>query len=213
MALEDAFRDLNIATELAFHPRQGFESLRGAENHRFYVNLCKTLTPALPHREDASKQVSGFPHCAYKKYSGWNAATAAWDNIRAPITPPVRPITPPPEPGGRVRRTQHLEDQLSTSASTRRAAPTVPRDSSRAAISAPSTPTGSRTRKVLYVYSGNNDTTIYADEAQASSDVRRGLADGSFRKVNVTPRVTRAFKHATDSALEVLDISDFSDSE
>ncbi|KAF8177825.1 hypothetical protein K438DRAFT_1769922 [Mycena galopus ATCC 62051] len=99
--------------------------------------------------EDASTQVSGFPHCAYKKYSGWNAATAAWDNIRAPITPPVRPITPPPEPGGRVRYTQHLEDQPSNSASTRRAAPTVPRDSSCAAVSAPTTPTGLNTRKVL----------------------------------------------------------------
>jgi hypothetical protein len=42
---------------------------------------------------------------------------------------------------------------------------------------------------------------------EASSAARRGLADGSFRKVDVTPRVRDAFNHATESALEVYYIS------
>jgi hypothetical protein len=43
---------------------------------------------------------------------------------------------------------------------------------------------------------------------EASSAALRGLADGSFRKVEVTPRVKDAFERATESALQVIDISD-----
>jgi hypothetical protein len=42
---------------------------------------------------------------------------------------------------------------------------------------------------------------------EASLAARCGLADGSFRKVDVTPRVRDAFNHATESALEVYYIS------
>jgi hypothetical protein len=38
--------------------------------------------------------------------------------------------------------------------------------------------------------------------------VRRGLADANFRKLEVTSRVSDALRHATDSALEVYNISD-----
>ncbi|KAJ7815942.1 hypothetical protein B0H14DRAFT_3475710 [Mycena olivaceomarginata] len=43
---------------------------------------------------------------------------------------------------------------------------------------------------------------------QGSSAVRRGLADANFRKLEVTSRVSDALRHATDSALEVYNISD-----
>jgi hypothetical protein len=46
---------------------------------------------------------------------------------------------------------------------------------------------------------------------EASSAARRGLADGSFRKVEVTPRVRDAFNHAAMSALKVYNISDSDD--
>lgn len=42
----------------------------------------------------------------------------------------------------------------------------------------------------------------------ASSSVRRALADGSFRKLEITPRVSDALEHAEESALEVYNISD-----
>jgi hypothetical protein len=37
---------------------------------------------------------------------------------------------------------------------------------------------------------------------------RSGLADGSFRRVEVTPQLDDAFALATERALEVIDISD-----
>jgi hypothetical protein len=43
---------------------------------------------------------------------------------------------------------------------------------------------------------------------QASVAARSGLADGSFRKVEVTPHLDDAFELATERALEVIDISD-----
>jgi hypothetical protein len=43
---------------------------------------------------------------------------------------------------------------------------------------------------------------------QASSAARRGLADGSFRKVDVTTSTGDAFDIASESALEVYNISD-----
>jgi hypothetical protein len=38
---------------------------------------------------------------------------------------------------------------------------------------------------------------------EALSAARRGLADGSFRRVDVTPHVRDAFNHVTESALDV----------
>jgi hypothetical protein len=51
------------------------------------------------------------------------------------------------------------------------------------------------------------------DRHQASAAAHRGLADGSFRKVDVTTSIQSAFDRATESALDVIDISDFSDIE
>ncbi|KAJ7813105.1 hypothetical protein B0H14DRAFT_3478265 [Mycena olivaceomarginata] len=77
--------------------------------------------------------------------------------------------------------------------------------------SAPSTPT--RSQKALYVCSQGRRMTIYGTQEEASSAARRGLAHGSFRRIDVTQRVSDAFNTATVSALEVYNISDFSDSE
>ncbi|KAJ7767578.1 hypothetical protein B0H14DRAFT_3509784 [Mycena olivaceomarginata] len=73
-------------------------------------------------------------------------------------------------------------------------------------------PTGSR-KKVLYVYSQSKNTTIYADRHQVSAAARRGLADGSFRKVEVTTGVHNAFELAEESAVKCYNISDCSDEE
>jgi hypothetical protein len=82
--------------------------------------------------------------------------------------------------------------------------------------------------KPLYVYSRDNGATIYANECvlsyklkvlayhlrlsrcrqQASSTAHRGLTDGSFRKVEITPHLSEAFAYGTESALRVIDISD-----
>ncbi|KAJ7791304.1 hypothetical protein B0H14DRAFT_3500648 [Mycena olivaceomarginata] len=75
------------------------------------------------------------------------------------------------------------------------------RDATPASTSAPATPTGSR-KNLLYVYSRGKDTTIYAD--QVSTAARRGWADGSFRKVEVTSGVRNVFDLAEESALECL---------
>ncbi|KAJ7353712.1 hypothetical protein DFH08DRAFT_956752 [Mycena albidolilacea] len=87
-------------------------------------------------------------------------------------------------------------------------APSTRVKAERSSVSAPSTPTRRR-KKTLYVYSGATETTIYADQQQASSAARRGLADGSFRKVGVTTGIHDAFDAATEFALEVYNISDF----
>ncbi|KAJ7358346.1 hypothetical protein DFH08DRAFT_802181 [Mycena albidolilacea] len=41
-------------------------------------------------------------------------------------------------------------------------------------------------KNLLYIYSRGKDTTIYADQHQVSTAARRGLADSSFHKVEVT---------------------------
>ncbi|KAJ7694500.1 hypothetical protein B0H14DRAFT_3530642 [Mycena olivaceomarginata] len=76
-----------------------------------------------------------------------------------------------------------------------------------ASVSAPSTPNG-RKKKTFYVQSCGTGTTIYANQQQASSAARRGLANGSFRKVDVTTSTGDAFDIASESALEVYNISD-----
>jgi len=42
----------------------------------------------------------------------------------------------------------------------------------------------------------------------ASAVARRGLEDGSFHTLNITPRFSDAMEHATDFALQVVNISD-----
>ncbi|KAF8139164.1 hypothetical protein K438DRAFT_1996296 [Mycena galopus ATCC 62051] len=190
-ALESAFEALRVATEPPFYPRLGFEYLRGSETHSFYVVTEGRVPGIYTHWVDAAPQVAGFSNSVYKKHRGWVAATTACDTARrphatAPVSLPVAPLphsTPP-------RRPNH-----------------------RASTSARSTPIGSRQPPVLYVYSRGNNTTIYADQQEASSAARRGLADGSFRKVEATTCLTDAFDLATESALDVVNISDFSDSE
>jgi hypothetical protein len=95
------------------------------------------------------------------------------------------------------------------------------------AASVPPMPTESK-NKPLYVYSWHNGATIYANECilaykfralayyshfsrsrqQASSAAHCGLTNGSFRKVEITPRLSEAFAYSTASALRVIDISD-----
>lgn len=42
----------------------------------------------------------------------------------------------------------------------------------------------------------------------ASAAARRGLDNGSFHRLDITPRFSDAMDHATDSALQVVNISD-----
>ncbi|KAJ7825922.1 hypothetical protein B0H14DRAFT_3468162 [Mycena olivaceomarginata] len=76
-----------------------------------------------------------------------------------------------------------------------------------APVSAPSTPTSSR-KNLLYVYSRGNDTTIYTDSHHTSAAARCGLANGSFRKIEVTGSIRNVFDHAEESAWECYNISD-----
>ncbi|KAJ7784056.1 hypothetical protein B0H14DRAFT_2630668 [Mycena olivaceomarginata] len=195
LGLENTFQDLSIGHEVFFHPRPGFEQKEGSQSWGFYV-VTRGRVPGI------------YTHCAvHKKYIGWSAATSAWDSGRRPHTPPVQ-LTPPSTPSsktyGRVRV------QPSTPAHAR---PTDPAPDT-ASGSAPSTP--ARSRKALYVCSQGSRTTIYGTHApreEASSAARQGPADGSFRRVDVTQRISHAFNAATASVLELYNISDFSDSE
>ncbi|KAF8179826.1 hypothetical protein K438DRAFT_1977186 [Mycena galopus ATCC 62051] len=199
-ALASALGSLHVTPKPFFHPRRGSEHLQDSETHWFYVVTAGRVPGIYTHWEDAAPQISGFSNSAHKKHLGWLAAITAFDNAASSAAPrktrilepqgqgralATSPLTPPPS----RKRAQHL----------------------RSPVSAPSTPGGSK--PLLYVYSRGRDTTIYANEQRASSAARRGLADGSFRKVEVTPSVTDAFTHAAESALEVYNISDFSDSE
>ncbi|KAF8169557.1 hypothetical protein K438DRAFT_1774143 [Mycena galopus ATCC 62051] len=128
-------------------------------------------------------------NCAHKKYVGWTAAKSTWDVARLPAAaalPTHAPSTPRPTP--------EITRKVAAGPSRNRAKKPV-------AVSAPSTPTDSSQR------------LLRSGRQQASTAARRGLADGSFGKMEVTPSVTDAFEHAEESALQVLDISDFSDSE
>ncbi|KAF8194501.1 hypothetical protein K438DRAFT_1969112 [Mycena galopus ATCC 62051] len=210
-ALESVFDGLCIAPEPPFHPRQGFEHLRGSETHLFYVVLEGHIPRIYTHWEDAAPQVSGFSNSVHKKHRSWSAATTACDATRRPCatTPvdfpiPVAPIAPrsPPPCDASTRKSRH-DERIKRP---RRQGYSV-------STSAPSTQTGSREPPVLYVYSGGDDTAIYADQQRAFSAANCGLAGGSFRKVETTTHLSHAFDLATESALEVFNISDFSDSE
>ncbi|KAJ7729882.1 hypothetical protein B0H14DRAFT_3518187 [Mycena olivaceomarginata] len=195
--LEHTFGNLSLTREPFFHPRQGFEDKQGSETFEFYVVIQGHVPGIYTHWEDASVQVIGFKKSVHKKHTGWSAATQAWDAARQPV---ASPRTPPPLDRKSVKpstpATPRAQVAASTTAST----------SLSSSASPPSTP--SRPKRVLYVYSRGKDTTVYADSQQASSEMRRGLADGSFRKLEATSSVSNALAHATDSALEVYDISD-----
>ncbi|KAF8160334.1 hypothetical protein K438DRAFT_1985758 [Mycena galopus ATCC 62051] len=210
-ALETVFDGLRIAPEPSFHPRQGFEYLRGSETGWFYVVIEGHVPGIYTHWEDVAPQVAGFSNSVYKKHLGWSAATAACDATRRsrtiiPVPSPIPvagPSTPPlqRDTGSQGHHARHLRSPRRQAHGASTSAPSTPRDSS----------TGSRKPPVLYVYSRGDDTTIYTDQQQAFSAARRGLADSSFRKVDTTTRLSNAFDLATESALEVINIS--SDSE
>ncbi|KAF8146279.1 hypothetical protein K438DRAFT_2028346 [Mycena galopus ATCC 62051] len=200
-ALASALAGLHVTPKPFFHPRRGSEHLQGSETHWFYIVIAGRVPGIYTHWEDAAPdpQISGFSNSTYKKHLGWLAATTVFDKAASPSAPQktrmleprtegcalaTSPSTPPPS----RKRAQHL----------------------RSSASAPSTPNGSK--PLLYVYSRGRDTTIYANQQRASLAARCGLADSSFRKMEVTPSVTDAFTDA-ESVLEVYSISDFSDSE
>ncbi|KAJ7763262.1 hypothetical protein B0H14DRAFT_3510636 [Mycena olivaceomarginata] len=170
-----------------------------------------------------------YKHNTYKKYHGWVAATSAFElsrlpstlvNARLPNSPAaavllstpsrglarlpntvvVAPPSTPPRAQAPHVGTQARVPMTPTPARKRVPVPPAP-------VLAPSTPTGSR-KNLLYVYSRGKDTTIYTDSHHASAAAHRGLADGLFRKVEVTGSVRDAFDHAEESAWECYNISD-----
>ncbi|KAJ7692493.1 hypothetical protein B0H14DRAFT_3531469 [Mycena olivaceomarginata] len=210
--LDSAFNQLKLEEDSSFHPG-GVLNTSAAPKRGTSMWLRAGASPGSTPTgvEDASIQVDKFRSSAHKKYRGWSSAMSAFDDARRPSTydvdfrPPSAPTpsTPP--------RPSIVTDKKPVVALT----PSQPRqfrDATPASTSAPATPTGSR-KNLLYVYSRGKDTTIYADQHQVSTAARRGLADGSFRKVEVTSGVRNAFDLAEESALECYNISDFSDEE
>ncbi|KAJ7707270.1 hypothetical protein B0H14DRAFT_2646846 [Mycena olivaceomarginata] len=194
-----AFRGLSISPEPVFYPRQGFEDKKWSEKWDFYVVTRGRVPGIYTHWEDAQPQVDRFPSSSHKKYPGWSAATSAWDASRRPrslLAPSASPV--------KVVRSENGDGHRSNKGMSiaPAPAPSTRVKAERSSVSAPSTPTRRR-KKTLYVYSGATETTIYADQQQASSAARQGLADGSFRKVGVTTGIHDAFDAATESALEV----------
>ncbi|KAF8195151.1 hypothetical protein K438DRAFT_1968481 [Mycena galopus ATCC 62051] len=185
-ALESVFNGLRIAPEPPFHPRQGFEHLQGSETHLFYVVL-EGHPGIYTHWEDPAPQVSGFSNSIHKKHRGWSAATTVCDATRRPCatTPVDFPIP---------------------------VAPIAPRSPPLCDASTGKSRHDKRIKR-LRRQGYSDDTTIYADQQRAFSAANRGLADGSFYKVETTTCLSHAFDLATESALEVFNISDFSDSE
>ncbi|KAJ7873042.1 hypothetical protein B0H14DRAFT_3438478 [Mycena olivaceomarginata] len=209
--LDNAFEQLNSRTCPSIPG--GVLNTPAALRLGSFMWLRGGMSPGYTHTgaEDASIQVNKFKGSAHKKHLGWSSATSAFDNARRPGAydtsrrPP--PSTPPPSTPPGTLFVKSKKPVVAT--------PTKPRplgDALPACTSAPSTPTASR-KNLLYVYSRGNDTTIYASQHQVSTAARQGLADGSFRKVDVTSGVRSTFELAEDSALECYNISDFSDEE
>ncbi|KAJ7693711.1 hypothetical protein B0H14DRAFT_3531057 [Mycena olivaceomarginata] len=203
ISLESAFHSLEINPEPFFHPRKGFESRRGSETENFYVVMEGRIPGIYTHWEDASPQVNAYRGAVHKKHLGWSAAISAWDGSRRPSSTPASSMPSPSKRDAKLKIRQRGIPFTTQKKPEERAPASVP---------ALPTPTASK-KKVLYVCSHRNDTTIYADEHQASAAARRGMADGSLRKVDVTTGVQNAFDRATESALEVINISDISDIE
>ncbi|KAJ6451457.1 hypothetical protein C8R45DRAFT_1113571 [Mycena sanguinolenta] len=182
--LESTFDALHISTmpsPTLFYPRKGFETIRGSELHKFYVVLVGRVPGVYTHWEEASAQVVSFSNAP------------AMYTIPAPARPSTNPIKMDVAPAPNRVLTGLRSTPMTQQATS----------------SAPSTPTGSK--KPVFVYSRGRDTTIFADVEQASAAARRGLADGSFGKVEVTTGIGYAFELAAESALAVIDISDTED--
>ena len=120
--------------------------------------------------------MSGFKNCCHKKYTGWDAAVAALDNSRRPMTPPhiLSPPITPPQP--RVEVDSRHSSQSKNSKRIAQA-PATASGKTRDALRKPAhhqlaTPgsessvpaTSARAKKLLYVYSGGDASTIYTDE-------------------------------------------------
>ncbi|KAF8137921.1 hypothetical protein K438DRAFT_1996577 [Mycena galopus ATCC 62051] len=206
--LESVFEGLNIGPELFFRARQGFEDWHGSESHWFYVVTAGRVPGIYTHWEDASPQVNGYKNSVYKKHFGWSAATSAWDAARRPMStlfvpcvaaPSTLPSTP--RLSREVPNIKHVPLLKISSPRVPVSAPSTPTRSCKP-VSTPSTPTNS-TKKLLYVCSRGEDTTIYANQHQASSALRCGLSDNSFHKLEVTSSVRDVLRHTDESALEV----------
>ncbi|KAJ7866794.1 hypothetical protein B0H14DRAFT_3442185 [Mycena olivaceomarginata] len=200
LALESALSSLQLSDQSSFYPRQGFEHTWGSETAPFYVVTQGRIPGIYTHWEEASHQVNRFPSAVHKRYIGWSEATAAWDAAHRPPALLSHQSTPSParlkgEEEPRVSRTPAVEKHRRD----RKKSPPT-------SASAPTTPSGSK--KALFVYSRGKDTSIYADRREAAPAVRAGLGDGSFRRIDVTTRLSDALDLAEESALEVIDISD-----
>ncbi|KAJ7845165.1 hypothetical protein B0H14DRAFT_2584884 [Mycena olivaceomarginata] len=193
ISLESAFHSLEINPEPFFHPRKGFESRRGSETENFYVVMKGRIPGIYTHWEDASPQVNTYPSAVHKKHLGWSAAMSAWDGSRRPSSTPASLMPSPSKRDGEIKTRQRGVPFTTQKKPEERAPASVP----------PPTPTASK-RKFYMCVPTANDTTIYTDEHQASAAARRGMADGSFRKVDVTTGVQNVFDRATESALEKL---------
>ncbi|KAJ7362218.1 hypothetical protein DFH08DRAFT_799270 [Mycena albidolilacea] len=199
--LEITFSQLQLTREDFFYPREGYKWTHGVEDLWFYVVSVGCIPGIYPYcGEEVSQQVTAFPSAVHNKYFGWSAAKSTYKILHLPkaISPMCTthcsknaahtfpPSTPPP-----ARHPQ----------------PKAEMPTARTGVQTdPSTLTGSP-KKLMYVYSQDDGSTIYIDPREASLAAHCGLADGSFRKVDVTPHVCDAFNHVTESALKVYYIS------
>ncbi|KAJ7866280.1 hypothetical protein B0H14DRAFT_2573549 [Mycena olivaceomarginata] len=207
--LETAFSQLQLTREDFFHPCEGYEMdsrRRGSLVLRSqcgpYSGYLYSTGHCLPQRSSqevfrlVSSQEQHTKFHIYLKVISPMHTTRRSKNAAHTFPP----STPPParfdSPACAIDSPPARHPQLKAETPTARTG--VQTD--------PSTLTGSP-KKLMYVYSRDDGSTIYADPREASLAARRGLADGSFRKVDVTPRVRDAFNHATESALEVYYIS------
>ncbi|KAJ7837771.1 hypothetical protein B0H14DRAFT_3459909 [Mycena olivaceomarginata] len=211
IALDSAFHRLKLEEDLSFHPRNGFEHTRGSEMWDFYMVTRGHVSGIYTHWEDTSIQVNKFRGSAHKKHCGWSSATSVFDNVRHPSVYDVNFMPPSAPPPSTPPRAFAAKNKMPVVALTP-PQPRQPREVLPACTSALSTLTGSR-KKVLYVYPQCKNTTIYADQHQVSAAAHQGLADGSFRKVEVTMGVRNTFELAEESAVECYNILDCSGEE
>ncbi|KAJ7352109.1 hypothetical protein DFH08DRAFT_956920 [Mycena albidolilacea] len=187
-SFDTVFAHLNLVEEPSFYPQKGFEDTQGSETYNFYVVTSGRVPGIYTHWEDACLQVNKFPSASHKKYSGWSAATSALDATHRPSMPAaVSPSTP-------ATSTPALKK---SSVATMKAS---------ASVSAPSTPSGRKKKMLLRLLPRH--WNHHLREPHASSAARYGLADGSFRKVDVTTSTGDTFDITSESTLEVYNISD-----
>ncbi|KAJ6480219.1 hypothetical protein C8R45DRAFT_1100808 [Mycena sanguinolenta] len=183
---------------------------------------CGGLIMSETSREEASKQVVGFANAVYKKHTGWSAAFSAWSahtQLPSHSPPPAAP-TRVPNVVPRVKTVKIEAKPVTSTPTSKRGAASTSR---RPVSSAPSTQLaregpylfilGARiplfTRiSVSHSFMSLAYLSLSRFREQASVTACRGLADGSFGKVEVTSRVSTAFDLAAESTLAVFDISD-----